>query len=73
MASGGTGDVLTGLIGSFLAQGLPPWNASLCAVWLHGAMGDLAEEMVGILSLTASDLIDALPEVLDTIGYDPLV
>ncbi len=72
MASGGTGDVLTGLIGSFLAQGLPPWEASVCGVWLHGAMGDLAEEVMGTLSLTASDLIDALPEVLDMIEYDSL-
>jgi len=73
MASGGTGDVLTGMIGGFLAQGLSPWNAAVCSAWLHGACGDSALEYQGALSLTASDLIDEIPAVLEDIGFDPII
>jgi ADP-dependent NAD(P)H-hydrate dehydratase / NAD(P)H-hydrate epimerase len=64
LASGGTGDVLTGIVGAFLARGLPPAAALPCAVYLHGRAGDLAAARVGQEALIASDVIDALPQAL---------
>ena len=60
MATGGSGDVLTGLIVSLLAQGYTPLEASKTAVFLHGLAGDLAKKVLGEESLIASDLIDYL-------------
>jgi hydroxyethylthiazole kinase-like uncharacterized protein yjeF len=62
MASGGTGDVLTGVAGAFLARGIPPGEALAAAVYLHGLAGDVAAERVGEESLIARDVIGALPE-----------
>lgn len=67
MATGGSGDVLSGMIGSFLAQGLSALEASLCSVFLHGLSGDMAIETVGERSLIASDLIRTLPEAIQFI------
>jgi ADP-dependent NAD(P)H-hydrate dehydratase len=61
MASGGTGDVLGGLIAALLGQKLEPFAAAQLGVYLHGRAGDLAREQVGEASLTASDLLDFLP------------
>jgi NAD(P)H-hydrate epimerase len=60
MASGGTGDVLTGIVGAFLARGLDPLAALQSAVYLHGSAGDLAAGRVGHEALIASDVIAAL-------------
>jgi NAD(P)H-hydrate epimerase len=60
MASGGTGDVLTGLAGAFLARGLPAWEAAAAAAYLHGAAGDLAAESIGEEALVASDVVASL-------------
>jgi len=68
MATGGSGDVLTGLIVSFLAQGAEPLTAALLGVFVHGAAGDLAAADLGGRSLVATDIIDALPEVLGHLG-----
>lgn len=62
MASGGTGDVLTGMVGAFLARGMDPGAALAAAVYLHGSAGDIAASRTGQEALVASDLIDALPE-----------
>jgi NAD(P)H-hydrate epimerase len=62
MASGGTGDVLTGILGAFLARGMEPDVAMHAAVYLHGRAGDRAAARVGEESLIASDVIEALPE-----------
>jgi NAD(P)H-hydrate epimerase len=62
MASGGTGDVLTGMVGAFLARGLPGSAALQAAAWLHGRAGDLAAARVGEESLVAGDVIEALPD-----------
>ncbi len=62
MASGGAGDVLTGVTGCFLARGLPAFEAAGAAAWLHGTAGDLAREIRGEESLTAGDIVAALPE-----------
>jgi len=61
MASGGTGDVLAGMIGALLAQGLSPADAARVGVFVHGLAGDIAVEKVGARSLIAGDVIDALP------------
>jgi ADP-dependent NAD(P)H-hydrate dehydratase len=62
MATGGSGDVLTGLIAALLCQKMPPFDAARLAVHLHGLAGDLAAEELGQVSLMASDLIQYLPE-----------
>ena len=62
MASGGTGDVLTGIAGAFLARGLAASDALAAAVYVHGLAGDVAAERVGEESLIARDVIAALPE-----------
>ncbi|MCI0585628.1 MAG: NAD(P)H-hydrate dehydratase [Planctomycetes bacterium] len=62
MATGGSGDVLTGAIGAFLARGLPAFDAAVLGVYLHGLAGDLAALRVGFESLIATDLLESLPE-----------
>lgn len=61
MATGGTGDVLTGVVAALAAQGLEAWQAARLAVYVHGLAGDLAAEQVGQVSLIAPDLIEFLP------------
>jgi NAD(P)H-hydrate epimerase len=61
MATGGTGDVLTGLITALICQHLSPFDAARLGVYLHGLAGDLAAEALGQESLIASDLIRYLP------------
>jgi hydroxyethylthiazole kinase-like uncharacterized protein yjeF len=61
MATGGTGDVLTGVIGGLLAQAIPLPEAAEAAIYLHGLAGDLAARQVGETSLIAGDLIAQLP------------
>jgi len=61
MATGGTGDCLTGIITALVAQGLSPWEAARLGVHVHGLAGDLAAEQVGQVSLIASDLVSFLP------------
>ena len=65
LASGGTGDVLTGLIGGFLAQGLAPWDAARLGVYLHGLAADFFVSQHGPRGLIAGDLLRVLPDVLD--------
>ncbi len=62
MASGGSGDVLAGIIAGFVGQGIPPFEAACAAVWLHGRAGDLAAAEKSQASLIAPDLIEKLPE-----------
>src|SRR5437667_82405 len=62
MASGGTGDVLTGIIGALLARGIDAAHAALAGVYLHGLAGDVAAERVGEEALIAGDVIEALGE-----------
>jgi NAD(P)H-hydrate epimerase len=61
LASAGTGDVLAGLIGGLLAQGLTPADAAALGVHLHGAAGAALTERLGDAGLLASDLLDELP------------
>ena len=62
MATGGSGDVLTGLIAALLAQGLGPLGASRLGVYLHGLAGDLAARKLGQFSMIAGDIVDYLPD-----------
>ncbi|HUT76188.1 MAG TPA: NAD(P)H-hydrate dehydratase, partial [Polyangia bacterium] len=64
MATGGTGDVLAGVIGGLLAQGMSPLEATLLGVSLHGSAGDLAAERLGEPGLLAGDLLAELPGLL---------
>jgi ADP-dependent NAD(P)H-hydrate dehydratase len=62
MATGGTGDILTGVIAGLLAQGLEPFDAAQLGVYIHGLAGDLAADGLGQVSIIARDLIRYLPE-----------
>lgn len=64
MASGGSGDVLTGIIATFVARGLEPLIATSLGAFVHALAGDFYVEQYGMETLTASALIDFLPEVL---------
>ena len=64
MATGGSGDVLAGVIGSLLGQGVAPLEAAAAAAWLHGAAGDLAAEKWGEYGMLPGDLVDELPRLL---------
>ena len=64
MATAGAGDVLTGMMAAFLAARMPLFEAAVLGVWAHGRAGDLAAERLGILGLTAMDLLGCVPEVL---------
>ncbi len=64
MATGGSGDVLSGIIASLIAQGMQPYEAACLGVYLHGLAGDEAAAKLGEHALMASDIIDALPAIL---------
>lgn len=64
MATGGSGDVLTGIIAAFIAQGMVPYEAACLAVYIHGLAGDCAAMEKGTYSMMASDIINAIEKVL---------
>ena len=64
MATGGTGDVLTGMIVGLLAQGLSPWDAACAGTYLHGLAGDLTAAALSQAAMTAGDLIERIPQAL---------
>lgn len=64
MASAGMGDILSGMIGTFLAQGYSPFEAAKMGAYFHGMAGDLASEKIGEHGMIASDVLDALPEAI---------
>jgi len=67
MATAGMGDVLTGTIAAFIAQGLAPYDAARLAVYVHGLAADLAHGDVGPLGLTAGDVTARLPRAIQTL------
>ena len=63
MATGGSGDVLTGILTSLLAQGYSSYDAALLGVYIHGRAGDLAAEAISQEALIASDIVNELGSV----------
>lgn len=64
MAVGGSGDVLAGMITGLIGQGLDPLKAVACAVWLHGAAGDLCAQELGQYGMLPTDMLQALPRLM---------
>ena len=64
MATGGSGDVLAGILVSLLGQGIPTLEAAACAAYLHGAAGDLCAEKLGQYGMLPSDMVEVLPRLL---------
>jgi len=64
MASAGTGDVLSGVIAGFLSQGLDPFDAACCGVYVHSMAGELVKEELGDAGMIASDLLVVLPKAI---------
>lgn len=65
MATGGSGDVLTGIIAALIAQKMPPFEAVCLAVYIHGLAGDEAARLRGYYSLMAGDIVDSIEKVLN--------
>ena len=66
MATAGTGDVLAGIIGALLCQGLNPLQATQCGVYLHGLAGDRVRDRLGAQGLIASDILEEFPYTMHT-------
>jgi len=71
MATGGAGDVLTGVIAALLGQKLPAFEAAQLGVFLHGLAGDIARDQNGEIGLIAGDIVDALPDAFVHAMPDP--
>lgn len=67
MATGGAGDVLTGVIAALLGQKLPPFEAAARGALMHGLAGDLARADIGEIGMTAADLAEALPRAFQSV------
>ena len=63
MATGGSGDVLSGMIGAFLAQGMPVYEAAVCGAYLHGLAGDVCAARFSRTAMLPTDMIEALPSL----------
>ena len=72
LAKGGSGDVLAGIIAALLAQGYPPFTAAAMGTWLHGLAADIALADSYLTSLTARDLIAAIPAALQSLFSNPI-
>ena len=70
LATGGTGDVLSGVIVGLLAQGLPADDAAACGVYLHGLAAEVVTGRTGAAGLAASDLLEALPPAMAVLRRD---
>ena len=68
LSSGGSGDVLTGLIGGFLARGTPPARAACAGVYLHGLAADRLSEQMGLSGILAGDLLDVIPGLASSLS-----
>ena len=68
MAKGGSGDVLTGIIGAFLAAGCDAYDSAVCGVYLHGRAGEIASSHYGEYSVLASDTANCIGEAISSVG-----
>lgn len=68
LARAGTGDVLAGMIAGYVAQGVAPFHAAILAGYVHGSAGGMAADRIGVASVLASDVIAAIPAVLQALG-----
>ena len=71
LATAGSGDVLAGVIGAFLAAGLAPFDAAGCGVGVHGAAGLLAEDRIGRAGVVARDIANLLPTAIEQLRGGP--
>jgi NAD(P)H-hydrate epimerase len=67
MAQGGMGDVLTGIIGSLLAQGYSPLESTILGVFLHGSSGEWLAKNLGPQGFTASEVANLLPNIFQSL------
>ncbi|MBX9877002.1 MAG: NAD(P)H-hydrate dehydratase [Candidatus Obscuribacterales bacterium] len=67
MATAGAGDVLSGIIGGLLAQGLTPLDAAVAGTYIHGLAGDIAQSQIGEVGFLAGDIANAVPHALTSI------
>jgi NAD(P)H-hydrate epimerase len=72
MATGGTGDVLTGMLVALLCQGLEPFQAAHLGTHVHGLAGDMAAAKFGQVSMIARDLLDFLPAAFKSLSGTPI-
>ena len=70
MAKGGSGDVLTGIIASLMAQGLSVEDAAICGAYIHGLAGDFAADALTQRAMIAGDIIDFLPGAFAALETD---
>jgi NAD(P)H-hydrate epimerase len=68
LSKAGTGDVLSGIIGTFLAQKMPQLEAAIAGVWIHGRAGELAGQRCGRRSALATDVIDSISKAVADYG-----
>lgn len=68
LARGGSGDVLAGMLAALLAQGLPAFDAALCAVWLHGAAADACAARTSQMTMLPHDILADLGQILGDAG-----
>lgn len=69
MATGGSGDVLAGMVSSLLAQGAEAFEAAAAGVYLHGLAGDIAKSRYGKISMLPTDIIECISEALKACGF----
>ena len=62
MATGGAGDVLTGVIAALIGQKMPAFEAAQLGVHIHGLAGDIARDQNGVVGMIAGDIVDALAD-----------
>lgn len=70
MATAGSGDVLTGMVASFLGQGIDPFPAAKLGVHLHGMAGDISRDRLGEYGMIASDIIHDIPGAIKKYGFN---
>jgi NAD(P)H-hydrate epimerase len=73
MATGGSGDVLTGVIAGLIAQGLNVVHAAMAGVYVHGLAGDMAKDKVGLRGMIAGDMLSYIPQAIKALKKDEMI